>query len=157
MGAFCMVAIPSYMAYNTTMTKMFSKPSIGKRLTVTTEYPKKGFAPNVTSTHTKSGVVVKSEHYDDPSSFRLATGDRNFPISVVPLDFVKGIIYEDGSKGDMKQEKIITVTAWEVKSDSRKGGSYTVTKDGNHYSCTCLGFQYRKSCRHVIKIKSEAA
>ena len=152
-----MVAIPCWLSYNTTMTKKFSKPEIGKRLTVITEYNRKGFASNVPTIHTKSGVVIKSEHYDDPLTFRLATGDRNFPFCVVPLDFVKGLIYEDGSQGEMQQQKVITVTAWEVKSDSRKGGSYTVTRDANHFSCNCLGFQYRKSCRHVIKIKSEVA
>lgn len=152
-----MLAIPSWLSYNTTMTKKFSKPEIGKRLTVITEYERKGFAVNVPTTTSKSGVVIKSEHYDDPLTFRLATGDRNFPYSVVPLDLVKGLIYEDGSKGDTEQQKVITITAWEVKSDSRKGGSYTVTRDGNHFSCDCLGFQYRKSCRHVIKIKSEVA
>jgi hypothetical protein len=152
-----MVAIPTYLSYNTTMTKKFSKPEIGKHLTVTTKYDRKGFAANVTSTHTKSGVVIKSEHYDDPDTFRLATGDRSFPFSVVPLDHVTEILYEDGSKGETHTQKVITVSAWEVKSDSRKGGSYTVTRDGNHYSCTCLGFQYRKSCRHIIKIKAEAA
>jgi hypothetical protein len=152
-----MVAIPCWLSYNTTMTKKFSKPAIGKRLTVVTEYDRKGFSSNLSTTTTKSGVVTRSEHYDDPDTFRLATGDRSFPFSVVPLDHVKEIIYEDGSKGETHTQKIITISAWQVKSDSRKGGFYTVTRDGNHYSCDCLGFQYRKSCRHIIKIKSQAA
>lgn len=152
-----MVAIPSWLSYNTTMTQKFSKPAIGKHLTVTTYYDMVGYSRNVARTHTKSGVVVRSEHFDDPHTFRLATGDPRYPISIVPLDHVTDLSYEDGSKGETHKEKAITVTAWEVKSDSRKGGFYTVTRDAGHFSCSCLGFQFRKSCRHIIKIKAEVA
>lgn len=38
----------------------------------------------------------------------------------------------------------------EVQVPASKGGSYTVVlQDGVGISCTCKGFQFRKSCRHL--------
>lgn len=43
---------------------------------------------------------------------------------------------------------------WEVKS--YKGDKkYTVTFKNGAYSCTCIGFQYRRNCKHIEHIKSE--
>ena len=44
---------------------------------------------------------------------------------------------------------------WKVESTSRKKpgkvNKYTVKFDGL-YSCTCLGYTYRRKCRHITKI-----
>ena len=44
---------------------------------------------------------------------------------------------------------------WTVESTSRKKpgkiNKYTVRFDGL-YSCTCLGYTYRRKCRHITKI-----
>ena len=141
------------------MTQTFAKPTVGSTLTVTTDYTDymRGFASGVPRTRTYSGTVVKSASYDDPLTFRMTTGDPSYPVRVVPLDHVTDIVTSDGSAVTKTEAKKIEVTAWEVKSDSRKGGSYTVTREGSHFSCNCLGFTYRKSCRHVITIKSKVA
>lgn len=141
------------------MTQTFAKPTVGSTLTVTTDYTDymRGFASGVPRTRTYSGTVVKSASYDDPLTFRMTTGDPSYPVRVVPLDHVTDIVTSDGSAVTKTEAKKIEVTAWEVKSDSRKGGTYTVTREGKHFSCNCLGFTYRKSCRHVIAIKSKVA
>tara|TARA_Y100001963_G_scaffold44970_1_gene63266 strand:- start:699 stop:980 length:282 start_codon:yes stop_codon:yes gene_type:complete len=46
---------------------------------------------------------------------------------------------------------------WEIKSSSKsKPGvvySYTVLKDNlNKFSCTCLGFRYKKKCKHITEV-----
>jgi len=145
--------------YNTTMKKSFSNPSIGSVVTVTTEWSHylRTFGPNLSRQRTYTGTVVKSASYDDPKSFRLTTGDSTYPVRVIDLSSVVDLVYSDGTKGTKVVDKKIEVSAWEVKSDSRKGGFYTVTREGNHFSCTCVGFGFRKSCRHVIKIKTEVA
>ena len=137
------------------MMKKFSKPQVGSQITVTTYYEKAGYSPLVPKSHTKVGVVVKSASYDEPDSFRLATDNKYYPISVVSLDSVVSLEYADGTKGAMEDKKIVTVSAWEVPSS--KNGSYTVTRSGSHYSCSCVGFQYRKSCKHVLQIKAQFA
>lgn len=147
------------LAYNVSMMKTFDSPKIGSVVKVKTDWSDY-FRPFDASTRRQSeyvGTVVRSERYDDPRSFRLTTGDKSFPIRVIDLDHVVSLVYEDGSKGSQSVQKKIEVTSWEVKSDSRKGGYYTVTREGSHFSCTCIGFGFRKSCRHVLAVKSKVA
>lgn len=141
------------------MKKSFENPTIGSVVTVTTEWSDyyRTFSHTVPRRHTYTGTVVKSASYDDPKSFRITTGDASYPIRVVDLSSVIDLVYSDGTKGTKIAQKKIEVSAWEVKSDSRKGGSYTVTREGNHFSCDCLGFQFRKSCRHILQIKAKVA
>ena len=35
--------------------------------------------------------------------------------------------------------------SWKVKD-------YTVTLDKNLYSCNCLGYTYRRSCKHITQV-----
>lgn len=140
--------------YNDSMKK-FSKPAVGSQITVTTYYEKAGFSPLVPKSYTKVGVVVKSASYDEPDSFRLATDNKYYPISVVSLESVVSLVYADGTKGATEDKKIIEINAWEVPSS--KKGSYTVTRSGKHFSCSCAGFQFRKSCKHILQIQSQVA
>lgn len=133
------------------MDKIFAKPKVGKVVTVSTFHP----FFNIQNKHT--GTVCASASYDDPQSFRLSTGDRQFPMRVIALDVVTELSYDDGTKGIQTDKKKVEVNAWQVKSDSRKGGFYTVTRSGDHYACTCVGYGFRRSCRHVLAIKAKVA
>lgn len=51
-----------------------------------------------------------------------------------------------------KDEIVADVGArWEVKGS--KGDTYIVQKVDNQYNCTCSGFRFRGSCKHVTEIK----
>ena len=39
---------------------------------------------------------------------------------------------------------------WTVKGS--KGNEYLVIRSKGLYNCNCTGFQYRKSCRHIIEV-----
>lgn len=82
-----------------------------------------------------------------PTIVHLTTGDRYFPIRVIER---KDIV------GDFVPEPKITVEqitpTWEVKGS--KGNTYTVSKDGNYYNCTCAGFSFRHRCKHVDQVKN---
>jgi hypothetical protein len=137
---------------------MFAKPEVGARITVTTEYPEKRgiYASYVfRGPYFKIGVVVKSEKYDDFDSFRLLTENKAYPISVIPLDRVTALVYESGEVAKIVVDKKPAYQTWQVKSDSRKGGFYTIVLEKGHYSCDCMGFQYRKTCRHINRLKEE--
>tara|TARA_B100000131_G_C18056003_1_gene588430 strand:+ start:802 stop:1110 length:309 start_codon:yes stop_codon:yes gene_type:complete len=45
-----------------------------------------------------------------------------------------------------KIDKVKTMT-WEVEGS--KGNTYKVTFGGGHWSCTCPGFKWRNSCKHI--------
>lgn len=36
---------------------------------------------------------------------------------------------------------------------SRTGEEYTVTQKGTQWSCSCMGFEYRKKCKHIDQFK----
>jgi hypothetical protein len=137
--------------YTSIMAKMFVKPKVGKVITVST------FHPFFNTRNTYTGTVCDSAKFDDPQSFRLSTGDGQFPLRVISLDVITALSYDDGSKAEKADKKKIEVNAWQVKSDSRKGGFYTVTRSGDHFACTCVGYGFRRSCRHVLAIKSKVA
>lgn len=145
--------------YNVYMMSNFTyeKPPVGSTIAVRTYHALTGYSVSTKRTFIKRGLVVKSERHDDANSFRLATGDPNFPVSVIDLDVVTGIKYQDGATAGTKERTVLAVQAWEVPSDSRKGGTYTVTYSNGHFDCSCLGFTYRKFCRHVNKVKKDVA
>ena len=42
---------------------------------------------------------------------------------------------------------------WTVKGS--KGNEYLVIRQKGQYNCTCPGFTYRKSCRHIVEVGNE--
>lgn len=137
--------------------KKYAKPAVGSNVTVKTQWRDlyKGYSPHLPTERSLSGIVVKSERYDDVDSFRLATGRPGYPVSIVSLDRIVDLVYSDGTVAAKEDKPTISVAQWEVKSDSRKGGSYNVTLMNGHYECNCLGFTYRKFCRHVNSVKEK--
>ena len=43
------------------------------------------------------------------------------------------------------------VTTYEVQGST--GNTYTVTQDGDTWTCTCPGFGWRRKCRHITELK----
>lgn len=39
---------------------------------------------------------------------------------------------------------------WDVKGS--KGNMYVVEKEGNKYTCTCTGFNFRGDCKHIQEV-----
>lgn len=138
---------------------MFPKPETGKVVSVTTDWDDyyKGFESYVRINgrrHTLTGVVVASEGYDDPATFRIRTDNIRFPISVVPLDRVCELVYDDGSQAiAVIQAELADEETWSVEGS--KGAEYTVTRIGDRWGCTCPGYSFRATCKHVNAKKQE--
>jgi hypothetical protein len=145
--------------YDVRMKKMFDKPKAGTVVTVVTDWSDyyKTFDAQTKRQRTYTGTVVRSESYDDAFSFRLSTGDKSFPIRVIDLEHVINLFDSSGKQAKSSEKKESLKSVWEVKSDSRKGGFYTVTREGSHFSCTCVGFGFRKTCRHINSVKLKSA
>lgn len=126
---------------------MWAKPSVGQRLRVVTRHKNIYiWSTDEFQYHTYEGRVVPSNSWDSPSSFKLHTGRPEHPDSVIELRMVHSMEPIDGGaiQGTQlyEQNRNWTVTG-------SKGQSYTVTQEGVKYSCTCPGYQFRKSCRHI--------
>jgi hypothetical protein len=69
------------------MTDKNWKPQVGDAIHVRTQYT---FGGKV-STNIKSGIVVKSERQDPHDTFRLYTGNPQYPVSLIAFERVTGI------------------------------------------------------------------
>jgi hypothetical protein len=74
----------------------------------------------------------------------LATGDSIFPVRVIERSRIIGL-----ADAVVTEPKVKTF----IVKGSKPGSSYTVTYDGTHWSCTCVGFGFRKDCKHVRECK----
>ena len=95
---------------------------------------------------TYSGKILPNPRWVDDDSFCISTGDTQFPFRIIELARVVGLSLPSASVKQKKTETFIV--------SGSKGSSYTVTRDGSHWSCTCVGFGFRKDCKHVRECKS---
>ena len=99
----------------------------------------------VTEFETFTGKVCAPEKWQDPKrTLNLTTGIRSFPIRSLSLDNVVSI---DGKRHEAKKTDMTTKT-WTVPGS--KGNVYTITEVNGQRSCTCVGYSFRRTCKHVI-------
>ena len=90
--------------------------------------------------YTYVGEPVSLKHVG-ADSLALTTGIADFPIRVIPRSWILSI---DGT--------VYTHTASQTLSKivkGSKGEEYTVTL-GAKPTCTCTGFQFRRTCKHIL-------
>ena len=76
-----------------------------------------------------------------PGEIALSTGNPEFPFRVIQKSLIAFI---DNKAMEHKETEVKTFT---VKGS--KGDSYTVTIGSGKSHCTCSGFQFRRTCKHV--------
>ena len=79
-----------------------------------------------------------------PNQIALSTGNPEFPFRVINKSTIASI---DNKTVEQKDNTVKTFT---VKGS--KGDSYTVTVSSSKMHCTCSGFQFRKSCKHIKEV-----
>lgn len=89
-----------------------------------------------------TGKVVKPYKWVTGGQFCI-TGDEKFPIRTISSDSVVDLKIVKGSATEVDD----AVKIFKVKGS--KGDTYTVTRNKGVYTCTCVGFQWRKSCKHI--------
>jgi hypothetical protein len=87
------------------------------------------------------GVRQNSAKWDPPGTIRVFVGADPFPVRVIKLDRIVELF---GKSVDLTKKDVQT---WKVAGS--KNNVYTVTRMGNDYQCNCVGFQYRKHCKHI--------
>lgn len=91
------------------------------------------------------GTVVPSYKWLTDRQFCM-TGDDTMKIRVIDMEFVKDIELLSGSMMDVNTD----VKVFEVSGS--KGNKYIVTKNSKGWDCTCPGFTFRKTCKHVVDL-----
>ena len=77
------------------------------------------------------------------------TGDDVMPIRVINLKNVKNITFKTGGT------KTVNVAVQTFTIKGSKGDQYLVTRSPKGWTCTCKGFEFRKSCRHVTEAQAK--
>ncbi|HET8688687.1 MAG TPA: SWIM zinc finger family protein [Methanosarcina sp.] len=133
------------------MTLQFNAPKVGSQVRVTSRYKNNYIhATSETYDHTIEGVVLPNSKHTHPNAFAMRVKCPHVPVREVYLPNVVDLVYLDGtvaSKGKIDNE----IKTLEVKGS--KGDTYLVVKEGNKITCTCTGFQFRKTCKHLALIK----
>lgn len=93
-----------------------------------------------------SGVILPNPKWVSSDSICLSTGDTQFPFRIIERERIMELGKSVVSVSKPRSETFI------VKG-SKPGSTYTVTRDGTHWSCTCVGFGFRKDCKHVRECK----
>jgi len=92
------------------------------------------------------GEVVATPKWVDYPAISLTTGQKQFPVRIVPKEWIVEI---DGEVNIHVEKNPIERTFTVAGS---KGSSYTVTVGPKLKTCTCQGFQFRHTCKHIAQI-----
>ena len=89
------------------------------------------------------GTVVKSPGWLSVTEIALTTTNPNFPIRIINIAHADSVELVEG--------KLNTVNDHDrsIQVDGSRGKQYTVTRSGTRITCTCEGFTFRKSCKHL--------
>lgn len=108
------------------------------------------------------GKVVRSEAWDNEDTFRVFTGNPQHANAVIAMSSVLSIKTGDGKavkyakrQVDKGEPKIDT---WEVTGS--KGDVYTITRtiktdSSAFWTCSCVGFQFKRNCSHIKGIQAK--
>ena len=130
---------------------MYKSPLVGQRLRVVTKWKTHFyFAKEEYDYHEYIGTVVPSNKWDAPGTFKLHTGRPEHPDSIIPINRVHSLEALDGSDILTGPDSAGSTARWEVPGS--KGNVYVVTKETDRFSCSCPGFQFRKSCKHLSMV-----
>jgi len=133
------------------MNTQFSMPTAGSKVAITFEFPSYVLVgPRVNKT-TISGVVENATKFT-PSNFVRIVTDFDSPVRIreIPLERITNLEYADGRQANRQEVKNDTKT-WTVEGS--RGSKYTVIRNKSSWTCTCPGFQFRRSCKHVQELK----
>lgn len=93
------------------------------------------------------GKVVPNPKWLDNDYVSVRTGNPEYPVSHIHKKFIVGF--------EFSEERSI-VRIFKVTSKS-KGHTYNVISENGIVSCDCIGFQFRRVCKHSAKVKEYLA
>ena len=125
-------------------------PNVGAVVRVTTKYPESYlFSKEPFVYHTHEGTVIPVPFTTAKQTFAM-TGDNTVKMRVIDLSNVDKIEFISGTGTAAASSKKARIFKVESKS---KGRAYNVVFNNGAYMCDCMGFQYRKSCRHMKAVQ----
>ena len=121
--------------------------NVGDNVTIRVRDPRNArvFAAGVVREFNEyTGKILPNPKWISSDSICISTGDTHFPFRIIDRE---RILELDNAPVAVSRSETFIVQG------SKPGSSYTVTRNGSHWSCTCVGFSYRKDCKHVRECK----
>lgn len=132
---------------------MIAQPKIGSIIKVTTRYPETYiFSKNKFRNYVTAGQVVENDRFTPVGCFSITTGRKEYPVAIIALRNVWKV--EEAGKTLKASIKKAAPKTWKVKSSNGKE-TYNVVNNAGSWSCTCVGFQYHRRCKHIIAKKGK--
>jgi hypothetical protein len=134
------------------MNTQFSIPDAGCQIAITFEFPSYVIGSSKVNKTTITGVVEKATRFTPPNFVRIVT-DFDSPVRIreIPLHRITDIKHADGTTA-IKEVAKVDIRSWVVEGS--RDSKYTVVRSKNIWTCTCPGYQFRKSCKHVTELKN---
>lgn len=92
-----------------------------------------------------TGIITR-EKFFATDEIGITTGNPRFPVRRIHRS---RIVEVAGAKIDYVPVKSDRITK---TVEGSKGQTYIVTAENGKATCTCPGFQFRKSCKHTIEV-----
>jgi hypothetical protein len=121
--------------------------NVGENVTIRVRDPRnaKVFASGVVREFNEySGTILPNPKWVGQDSICISTGLTHFPFRIIDRERILEL--GNAPVAVSRSETFIV-------QGSKPGTTYTVTRDGSHWSCTCVGFGFRKDCKHVRECK----
>ena len=91
-----------------------------------------------------TGTIMR-EKWFAPDEIGITTGNPDFPFRRIRRERIVDV---NGTKFTPPPK----VERTEFKVTGSKGDTYTVIKEGSRSTCTCQGFSFRKTCKHLSMV-----
>ena len=89
------------------------------------------------------GKVVPTPKWLDMDYISVHTGNPNYPVSHINKQNIVGY--------DLTQDRVDS-RIFKVRS-KKKGSEHNVISSNGQVTCDCIGFQFRKTCKHSVAVK----
>jgi hypothetical protein len=95
-----------------------------------------------------TGKVMRRPHWvKNENCFGFFVANTPVPLRVINI---KDVLKIDGAENTVPAQES-KVETFEVAGS--KGSVYTVTNENGRWACTCVGFGFRKDCKHIHQVK----
>jgi hypothetical protein len=127
--------------------------SVGSRVTVVVENLSKRHVWD-SDTVQFDGTVIKNLRGVGDDQMCLTTGDPLFPVRIIRKSRILSM-----NQGGVTQvithtdAPVVKTGVWQITGS--KGDAYTVTRNGDRWSCDCKAMQFgRNTCKHIKSIQA---
>jgi len=123
--------------------------TVGNTVTIKVKnilWPKRHlYAPGVVQNeyNVYTGTVMREKWFDS-DEIGLTTGNPEFPFRRINRERIVEVNGATVTYTKPVVEQKVTITV-----QGSKGNTYVVTKEGSKKSCTCPGFSFRRTCKHL--------